>query len=191
MTVMIMKTLLPLSLSWPLSQKQTSSLTTYKIIHMRFVLSAFKFYNRTITTMQVIGGIQRFQAISIVNEEGKRTIRSRKCSVYGQGLPRPATLVLARQHNEFNSIQRTTSFPELAACCRRLLFSHFAVGEGPDDGTTELLVPRYNTARYREFKQECLTFLLSTQTVSIHREMSTCAYYVYIPFIVVSRVCHL
>ena len=165
---MIMKTLLPLFSYWPPLQKQISSLITYKITHMRFVLLVSKFYNRPIATMQIIGGIQRFHAICIVNEEGKRTIRSRKCSVYGQGLPRPATLVLARQHNEFNSIQRTTSFPELAACCRRLLFSHFAVGEGADDGTTKLSVPRYNTARYREFKQECLTFLHSTQTVSTH-----------------------
>ena len=80
---------------------------------------------------------------------------------------RDAALVLARQHNKFNSIQRCTSFPEMAACCRRLLFSHFC-GEGDDDGrVTDITVPKYNSTRYRIFKQEYLTFLLSFQIVSV------------------------
>ena len=116
-------------------------------------------------TPQVIGGIQRYNAILQVNEVMERKITSRKCAVYGRGLPRPAALVLARQHNEFNLIQRVTSFAEIAACCRRLLFSHFGENE-PDDGKTELKVPYHNTAKYRSFKKECLTFLLSTHTVN-------------------------
>ena len=115
---------------------------------------------------QVIGGIQRFNAISKVNDmDGARKISSRKCAVYGSGLSRSALLVLAKQHNEFNQIQRTTSFPEIAACCRRLLFSHFAQEAEVDDGDTMPEVPRYNTNAYREFKQECLQFLVSTQVV--------------------------
>ena len=96
----------------------------------------------------------------------QRKITTRKCAIYGKGMTRPAALVLARQHNKFNSIQRCTSFPEMAACCRRLLFSHFC-GEGDDDGETDITVPKYNSTRYRVFKQECLTFLLSSQIVSV------------------------
>ena len=72
----------------------------------------------------------------------QRKITTRKCAIYGKGMTRPAALVLARQHNEFNSIQRCTSFPEM-------------------------VVPKYNSTRYRVFKQECLTFLLSSQIVSV------------------------
>lgn len=117
-------------------------------------------------TSQVIGGIQRYTVILEVNKlTVGRKITTRKCAVYGQGMPRTAALVLAQKHNEFNLIQRSTSFAEVAGCCRRLLFSHFAGGV-PDDGVTEPAVPRYNTAKYREFKQECMTFMLNTQTVS-------------------------
>ena len=84
----------------------------------------------------------------------------------GMGLGRSATLVLAKQHNEFNQIQRITSFPEVAACCRRLVFSHFAEPESVDDGTTNPIIPRYNSQPYISFKQECVTYLLSSQTVS-------------------------
>ena len=62
----------------------------------------------------------------------QRMITARKRAIYGKGMKCPAALVLARQHNEFNSIQRCTSFPEMAACYRMLLFSHFC-GEGDDD----------------------------------------------------------
>ncbi len=113
----------------------------------------------------MIGGIQRFSAIKRINEsEHGRSITARKCAVYGNGLSRAAKLVLARQHNEYNQIQRLTSFPEMAACCRRLMFAHFAPSES-DDGTYAPEVPRYNTQDYRNFKQECLTFLVSSQAV--------------------------
>jgi prephenate dehydratase len=78
-----------------------------------------------------------------------RKIVSRRCMVYGNGLSRSATLVLAKQHNEYNQIQRITSFPEVAACCRRLLFSHFADEEAVDDGSTTLIIPRYNSQQYQ------------------------------------------
>ena len=119
--------------------------------------------------IQVIGGIQRFNAILKINELGKvsgRKILTRRCSVYGKGLGRSATLLLAKQHNDFNQIQRITTFPEVSACCRRLLFSHFGDPGTVDDGNTLLSVPRYNSQAYREFKQECVTYLLSSQTVS-------------------------
>lgn len=74
--------------------------------------------------------------------------------------------MLAKQHNEFNSIQRTTGFAELAGCCRRLYFAHFAKDGETDDGVTNLPKSPYNSKAYRAFKQECLAFLLSSQTVS-------------------------
>ena len=122
----------------------------------------------------MIGGIQRFTAITQVNES--RQITTRKCAVYGGGLSRSASLVLARQHNEFNQIQRTTSFPELAASCRRLLFAHFAKKGEVDDGIVVPSVPRYNSQGYRVYKQECLTFLVSSQVV---RTYATCMCIVY------------
>ena len=123
----------------------------------------------------MIGGIQRYNAILRINDINQitgRNIITRKCAVYGKGLTRAALLVLARQHNEINQVQRVTSFPEVAACCRRLLFSHFAEGAS-DDGVTNPSLPRYNTQAYRAFKQECMTFLLSSQTVCGNTYMHT------------------
>lgn len=95
-----------------------------------------------------------------------RKIVTRRCAVYGNGLSRSATLMLAKQHNELNQIQRITTFTEVAACCRRLVFSHFAETGAVDDGTTTPTIPRYNSQPYISFKQECVTYLLSSQTVS-------------------------
>jgi len=82
-----------------------------------------------------------------------------------KGMSRNAILRLANQHNEVNQVQRTTSFPEVAATCRRLLFVHF--GEGmEDDGEQMPQIPRYNTQKYRDWKSECLSFLSSPTTVS-------------------------
>ena len=85
--------------------------------------------------------------------------------MYGCGLGQSAALLLARQHNEYNQVQRSTSFGEIAANCRRLLFAQFAPeisdtvhGDMPD-------LPRYNSQQYREFKAECMTLLVSTQIV--------------------------
>ena len=86
--------------------------------------------------------------------------------MYGKGLQRSATLALARQHNEYNQIQRVTTFPEIAASCRRLLFEQFGCGEVDDVDANMPNIPRYNSTIYREFKQECLAFLVSTQIVS-------------------------
>ena len=58
----------------------------------------------------------------------QRKITTRKCAIYGKGMTRPAALVLARQHNEFNSIQRCTSFPEMAAVAGGF-FSPTSVGK--------------------------------------------------------------
>ena len=95
-----------------------------------------------------------------------RNIMSRKCAVYSKGLTRLAALVLAKQHNDVNNIQRTTTFPEVAACCRRLLFSHFG-GGAEDDGVTHPAVPHYNSQSYKDFKKECLTVVMSSHTVSV------------------------
>jgi len=81
-------------------------------------------------------------------------------------MSRAAAMMLAKQHNEFNTIQRTTGFAELAACCRKLYFVHFAKDGETDDGITDLPKQHYNSKPYRAFKQECLAFLLSSQTVS-------------------------
>ena len=116
----------------------------------------------------MIGGIQRLTAILKLNsmEQVKRhKILTRSCTVYGSGLTDQAAIVLAKQHNEFNAIQRSTSFPEVAACCRRIMFSHFAPEGVTDDGCTNPTVPYYNSKDYRAFKQECLTNLLSSRMV--------------------------
>lgn len=98
---------------------------------------------------KVIGGIQRFSAIRKVNKtEHGRKITSRKCATYASGLNRAGKLVLVRQHNEFNQIQRTTTFPKLSACCRRLMFTHFAPDQC-DDGTYAPNILSYNTQHYR------------------------------------------
>lgn len=117
--------------------------------------------------MQVIGGIQRLKAISIVNDQGKRKISSRKCCVYGSSLSRKLLLLLARQHNDYNEIQRETTFTEVAASCRRLLFLHFAKEGMEDDGHYMPVIPRYNHNDYKQYKRECLYYLLSPQLVSV------------------------
>ena len=91
--------------------------------------------------------------------------QKRKCAVYGTNLSRAGKLVLARQHDEFNQIQQTTSFPEMPACCQRILFAHFSP-DSADDGTFSPDIPRYNTQEYWKFKLECLTYLVSSQIVS-------------------------
>ena len=94
-----------------------------------------------------------------------RNITSCKCAVYGSELSRAGKLILARQHNEFNQIQCTTTFPEMSACCRRLMFAHFAPDQY-DDGTYVPDVPRYNAQPYQDWKSECTTFLQSSSAVS-------------------------
>lgn len=124
----------------------------------------FQLKNVNTYTYKVISGIQRFNAITRINTSDQpRKITERKCALYCKDLSRLGALVLARQHNEFNQIQQRTSFPELAACCLRLLWSHFATQNEVDTGTTVLDIPRYNTQSYRMFKQECLKFLTSSQ----------------------------
>ena len=113
----------------------------------------------------MIGGIQRFSAMRQLQQKGMRCINKRNCVVYGNGMSRVATLVLARRHTEINQIQRVTTFPEIAASCRRLLFVHFA-SNGNHDESYMPDVPRYNTKAYVDFKQECLQYLLSSRVVS-------------------------
>ena len=96
---------------------------------------------------------------------GMCSIASRKCAIYGNDIPRMAAMMLAKQHNEFNSIQRSTGFAELAACCRKLYFVHFAMDGVTDDGKTDLPRERYNSKKYIAFKQECLALLTTSQIV--------------------------
>ena len=122
---------------------------------------------------QVIGGIQRFSAIRQLRQKGIRCITNRNyCAVYGNGLSRLATLVLARRHNEINQVQRVTTFPEIAASCRRLLFVHFATS-GDHDESYMPDVPRYNAKAYVDFKQECLQYLVSSRMVSVYIYMQS------------------
>lgn len=109
--------------------------------------------------------MQRLKAIEIINSKGQRNIATRKCSIYGHGLARPLVLMLARQHNDFNGIQRFTTFSEVAASCRRLIFLHF--GSGEDDGNYMPTIPYYNSDAYKKFKQECITYLSSPRLVSL------------------------
>ena len=116
-------------------------------------------------SLQVIGGVQRFHAIRIINQKGKK-IDDRRCVVYGCGLTQAAALTLAQRHNETNQLQRATSFSEIAGTCRRLIFSEF--GDELDDTMDGSMpdVPRYNSQNYRDFKSKCLSILVNTQTVS-------------------------
>lgn len=109
--------------------------------------------------------MQRYCAILKLNEKGGTTITSRKCLVYGNKLSRTSLLLLARKHNEVNEIQRETTFGEVAASCRRLLFCHFSNGQ-KDDGLYMPTIPRYNSDKYRAFKKECVTFLHGPRIVS-------------------------
>lgn len=113
----------------------------------------------------VIGGVQRYNAILKVNSEGKRKIRTRRCVVYSSDLGRKASLALARQHNEFNQIQRSTTFLEISGLCRKLMFTNFAGGH-VDDGIFMPKIPRYNQQKYRDWKAECINFLATSQVVS-------------------------
>lgn len=109
--------------------------------------------------------MQRFKAITLINAKGTRKILSRKCCVYGASLPRKTLLMLARQHNDINEIQRETTFAEVAASCRRLLFLHFGDKNLIDDGEYMPSIPRYNTQKYKEYKQECVAYLHSPKLV--------------------------
>ena len=80
-------------------------------------------------------------------------------------MSRLSLLILARQHNEINQIQRATTFSEVSASCQRLLFAHFSEDGRTDDGKYMPEVPLYNTQKYREFKQECVGFICSSQVV--------------------------
>lgn len=82
--------------------------------------------------------------------------------MYGNGLSTSAVLLLARQHNQ---IQRVKSFPEVAAYCRRILFSHFGANI-IDDENAAVEVPRYNSQPYRDYKLECVTLITNSQIVS-------------------------
>ena len=85
--------------------------------------------------------------------------------LYGNGLSTSAILLLPRQHNEYNQIQRVTTFPEVAAYCRCLLFSHFGA-DIVDDENASLEIPRYNSQLYRDYKLDCVTFVTNSQVVS-------------------------
>ena len=117
-------------------------------------------------SFEVVGGVHRFLAILKINGDAtKKKITTRKCAIYGAGLSRNAILRLGNQHNEINKVQQMTSFPEVAATCRRLMFIHF--GENMvDDGNQMPQIPRYNSQKYREWKSECMTYLSSPTTVS-------------------------
>ncbi len=90
---------------------------------------------------------------------------SRRYSVYGAGLTLEQILVQAQKHNRFNQVQRSTTFPDIEGACRTLTFEHFAEAGKRDDGDYYPLVPRYNTQRYRCWKQECLHFCVTPKAV--------------------------
>ena len=126
----------------------------------------FHGWNITSYTFQVIGGVHQLQAIMQINVMEKK-MYSRRCAVYGSGLSQNAILWLGNQYNEVNKMQQATSFPEVANTCRRLMFVHFDEGM-EDDGKQMLVVPRYNTQKYRAWKTECTTYLTSPATVRLY-----------------------
>lgn len=105
-------------------------------------------------SFQVIGGVQRFTAITKLNSPDV-VITTRKCSIYGSETPTEVLLLLAKEHNNLNQIQRVSTFPEVAGVCHRLLKSHF--GDSP--------VPRYNTKDYRKWKSDCLRYCVCPKMV--------------------------
>ena len=109
--------------------------------------------------------MQRFLAIQIINQRGQK-INDRRCVVYGKGLSHAEALTLAQRHNEANQVQRATSFAEIAATCRRLIFAEFGNELHDDPEGVMPDIPRYNAQNYRDFKTKCLSILVSTQTVS-------------------------
>ena len=114
---------------------------------------------------QVIGGLQRLKAIRNINDSHADTrITTRKCAVYGNDLSFEAKLYLAEQHNEFNQIQRETTFPEVAALCRKIAFHQFWQWEPETD--SEIEYPYTSTADYKKFKEECETILTGGNVVS-------------------------
>ena len=126
----------------------------------------FKMRSLHIYTYQVVGGIQRFTAISRLNESGRKEIRERRCSIYGAGLTEEAIIKVSQHHNFFNQMQRHTTFVEVAAACRRLCFKHFGDGH-EDDGTYNPDVPRYNTLQYRNWKKECIHICKTPDVVRV------------------------
>ena len=115
----------------------------------------FKMKSLHTYTYQVVGGVQRFTAITRLIESGRKKICERRCTIYGAGLSEEAILKVAQHHNFFNQVQRHTTFVEVAATCRRLCFKHFGNGQD-DDGVFNPVVPRYNTTQYRKWKKECM-----------------------------------
>jgi len=68
-----------------------------------------------------------------------------------------------QQHNQYNQIQHSTTFPEIAAACRRLAFKHYA----EESMTMENMIPpRYNTQKYREWKKDCMHLCITPQVAS-------------------------
>ena len=74
-------------------------------------------------------------------------------------MSRSAMLTLARQHNDVNQVQRITTFPELAACCRRLLYSHFAE-DAKDDEEYFPNIPQFKSLS--SIQGDCLTLLVNS-----------------------------
>ncbi len=93
---------------------------------------------------------------------GTRNIASRKCAIYGNDIPRMAAMMLAKQHNKFNSIQCSTGFAELAACCESYIRA-FCYGQM----TVKLTYPGRDITKkiYIAFQQECLALLTTSQIV--------------------------
>lgn len=127
----------------------------------------FKMKSLNTYTYQVVGGVQRFTAITRLMESGRKKISDRRCTIYGAGLSEEAILKVAQHHNFCNQVQRRTTFVEVAATCRRLCFKHFGNGH-EDDGLFNPTVPRYNTMQYRKWKKDCINACQTPNVVCIN-----------------------
>ena len=96
--------------------------------------------------------------------------------MYESGFSHSALLILAKQHNEFNQIQCTTSFPEIAACYRWLLFSHFAWDVEGDGGVNMPDILCYNMHTRNSSNNVCNFRSAMWMLVYIHMYMSTCVF---------------
>ena len=61
----------------------------------------FKMKSLNTYTYQVVGGVQRFTAITRLMESGKKKISECRCTVYGAGLSEEAILKVAQHHGSY------------------------------------------------------------------------------------------
>ena len=127
----------------------------------------FKEKNANKYTYQVIGGMQRFNAIMKANETEGERISTRRCFVYSSGLSQGSILAPAPDNTmSIIKYSRSLHFPNLRPPVGDLCFVILPL----DKKMMVILHQKFlaTTLRSTEIgKQQCLDTLVSTQVVSI------------------------